>query len=94
MQIITSLASARFRPASARAVVTHLSIGDVIELEPDPFNEYDPQAVRCVFDAEHIGFIAKKDNPEIFAQLMLGDYLSAEIISFENALTPILEINL
>lgn len=94
MQIICTLAGAQFRPAEAKAALRTAAIGDVVSLEPDPENEYDPQAVKVVFAGHHIGFIPKSANPPIFAALQAEDEVTVSIVAFESALKPVLEVSL
>ena len=94
MQIITTLMGANFRPASAKEILREAAIGQYLDLEPDPENEYDATAVKILIDGEHVGFIAAKDNKRVFEHLMEGNEAQAEIVSFESPLKPLLEINL
>lgn len=87
------LVGAAFRPKEAKDIIRGLSIGDVVELQPDPNNEYDATAVAVYSGFTHIGFIPKDSNSAIFAVLMDGAEISAEIIAFENTLRPVLEIH-
>jgi hypothetical protein len=94
MQIICTLAGAQFRPAESKAMMETVTIGDVLALEPDGDNEYDPQAVKVMLGSHHIGFIPKQSNGPIFNHLINGDLLFATIVAFEGPLKPVLEINL
>jgi hypothetical protein len=92
--ITCTLAGAKFRPAEARAAVKELQLGQALELEPDPENEYDSQAVRVFTYDEWIGFIPKADNGPIFAALQRGEAVGCEVVAFESSLKPVLEITL
>ena len=94
MEIICTLAGAQFRPAEAKDALRTATIGDVVSLEPDPENEYDPQAVKVIFAGHHIGFIPKASNPPIFSALRDGDEVVVSIVAFESALKPVLEVTL
>jgi hypothetical protein len=94
MQIICTLAGAQFRPAEAKEALRTAGIGDVVSLEPDPENEYDPQAVKVIFNGHHIGFIPKQSNPPVFAALQAEEEVSVSIIAFEAPLRPVLEVSL
>lgn len=87
------MVGAPFRPASAKEVLKQLKIGDRLELRADPDNEYDTTAVACYYAHHHLGFIPKESNSALFAVLMDGAEISAEIIAFENTLKPVLEIH-
>lgn len=87
------LVGATFRPAEAKAIVRELRIGNTVQLRADPENEYDPHAVAVYSDDVHIGFIPRDSNSALFAVLMDGAEISAEIVAFENTLKPVLEIH-
>jgi hypothetical protein len=87
------LVGATFRPTEAKEIVRGLHIGDKVQLQADPTNEYDSTAVAVYYDDVHIGFIPRDSNSALFAVLMDGAEISAEIIAFENTLKPVLEIH-
>jgi len=87
------MVGATFRPPEAKEVVRNLIIGDRVELRADPNNEYDRTAVAVYSNDVHIGFIPRESNSALFAVLMDGAEISAEIIAFENTLKPVLEIS-
>lgn len=86
-----TMVGASFRPHSAKDVIRALNIGDEVELRADPDNAYDDTAVGCHAGGEHIGFVPKDRNADLFARLMDGEEILAEVISFENSLKPVLE---
>jgi predicted O-linked N-acetylglucosamine transferase (SPINDLY family) len=88
-----TMVGATFRPAQAKDIVRALGIGDRVQLRADPDNEYDTTAVAVYSDDVHIGFVPKESNSALFAVLMDGAEISAEIVAFENSLKPVLEIN-
>ena len=94
-----TMVGASFRPASAKEIIKQLSIGDRLELRADPNNEYDSTAVACYYDdiqhgyMVHIGFIPRDSNSALFAVLMDGAEISAEIVAFQSDLKPVLEIS-
>ena len=87
------MVGATFRPAAAKEIIKQLRIGDTVQLQADPNNEYDRTAVAVYYDGAHLGFIPKESNSALFAVLMDGAEISAEIIAFENTLRPVLEIH-
>lgn len=86
------MVGATFRPAEAKELVRGLHIGDRVRLQADPENQYDTTAVAVYCGDVHIGFIPKESNSALFAVLMDGAIITAEIIAFENTLKPVLEI--
>ena len=91
--LTVTMVGATFRPQEAKEIVRALGIGDCVELHADPHNEYDSTAVAVYYDDVHIGFIPRESNSALFAVLMDGAEISAEIIAFENTLKPVLEIH-
>lgn len=54
-------------------VIQRLRVGDGAKLVPDPSNQYDSSAVKVLtLTGESIGFIAKRENREIFDNLTKG----------------------
>lgn len=90
--LICTMVGASFRPSEVRAIVTHLEVGETVELRADPSNQYDNTAVAVHAHGQHIGFIPKEKNEELFARLMDGEEITGEVVSFENTLKPVLEI--
>jgi len=91
--LTVTMVGATFRPAASKEVLKQLKIGDKLELRADPNNEYDSTAVACYYAHHHLGFIPKESNSALFAVLMDGAEISAEIIAWENTLKPVLEIH-
>ena len=89
----TPLRGASFRPDHAKQLVLALSMGDKLELERDPDNQYDQYAIKIMTQDEHIGFVAKEIAvalaPEMDAE---GATWEAEVVGFNNPLTPVVYI--
>lgn len=94
MTTTCTLAGASFRPAAAKEAIRSASIGDAVTLDPDLQNEFDPYAVRVLYNFQHIGFIPRDSNTAIFNALLDGRTVPAKIIAFESTLKPVLEIEL
>lgn len=91
--LTVTMVGASFRPAEAKSALKQFSIGDKVTLTADPDNEYDSTAVAVYYAHHHIGFIPKESNSALFAALMQGEEIEAEIIAFETSLKPVLEIS-
>lgn len=91
--LTVTMVGASFRPAEAKEVVKALRIGDILELRADPDNDYDSTAVAVYFNETHLGFIPRESNSALFAVLMDGAEISAEVVAFESSLKPVLEIH-
>ncbi len=70
MQIFSEIVGVHFRPSEAKAIHNALQIGERVDLEPEPNNKYDPNAVMVMSEGEHIGYVARQNNYEI------ADYLN------------------
>ena len=89
-----TLAGANFRPAEAKQAIKEAEIGDTVELEADPENPYDPNAVKVILEGEFVGFVPKTDNAPLAAALADGATIEGEIIAFESTLKPVIEVTL
>lgn len=96
MEAFCTLVGVTFRGAEAKEIVKHLTRedGSKLSLEAEPTNEYDSNAVKVIFDptGDHIGYIARENNYDVFCALQRGDELCIEIVGFENTLKPTLLI--
>lgn len=68
----TYIAGLKFRPAEDREYFDGLEKGAMLALEPDPLNEYDPNAVKVFAGGRHIGFIPKDLAPDVGSLLTQG----------------------
>lgn len=75
----------------ARSVLSEMAEGDVLILEPEPTNPYDPNAVRIIFDngdkRAMLGFVPKKFSSEVSAALEVGKSLICELVQLNVAAT-------
>ncbi len=67
------IAGVKFRGAAVIELLKTLENGTVFELEPEPTNQYDPNAVKIIYnDGEtdiHVGYVPKNFSAEISAAL-------------------------
>lgn len=63
----TYLRGVSFRPIEAKVIVKELEEDATLDLERDPHNEYDPNAIKVLDpeSGEFIGFLAKEDAKNI-----------------------------
>lgn len=54
-------------------VIKNLSVGDLLDLVPEPTNKYDPNAVRIEYDGTMCGYVPKKFSSEVSAMFEYGD---------------------
>jgi len=69
--IFSNIVGNQFRPkdSGARELVDNLQPGDEIQLERDPTNEYDSNAVKIIIEGVFVGFVAKADNFQVASHL-------------------------
>lgn len=72
-----ALRGARFRGGNAVNILRLLEPGDRIAIEPDFENPYDPNALKCVVNDEHVGYVAKEVAADIGPQMQENDNLAA-----------------
>ena len=51
----------------------------LLELQPEPENKFDPNAVRILMGDDFLGYVPKKFSSEVSAMLEMGVYLECEI---------------
>lgn len=61
--------------------------GDIVSLEPDPFNEYDSEAIKVVYDGTMIGFVPARLTKFIHPLMNRGDHY-AEIVQLDLSAQP------
>lgn len=49
----------KFRPPEAQEIAAHLGPLEPVTLEPEPFNEHDPNAIKVIARGEFIGYLQK-----------------------------------
>lgn len=66
----TKLVGINFRPEEVKELVKALEPGDVLALEREPDNPYDPNAIR-VLDADEnfLGFVAAKNALHVASEI-------------------------
>lgn len=96
IEINAPLMGVQFRPAEAKAVVDSLTIGQRLELEAEPTNQYDANAVKVIEpeSGEFIGYVAKVSNYETAQHLVAGGAYECEVLSFLGTRKPDLGITL
>jgi len=92
MKITFTLVGASFRTSADREQLRTAVVGDTVELEADPDNEYDAHAVRVLLNEHHIGFIPRGENAAIFRHIAQGGDYTAGIVSFFSVIKPTIEI--
>lgn len=83
-----------FRPIEAKAVVKDLVVGDPLKLEPDPKNEYDPNAIKVIEinSGEFIGFVAAEVAVDMAEWIAQGWTFECKVSHRVSAAKVLLEI--
>lgn len=87
MELHTYLTGVSFRPTTAKMIVAQLAVGDTLDLERDPNNPYDANAIAVYAEGEHLGFIPKEHNVDLAAAMDAGAEPICTVIS-EDAKKP------
>lgn len=88
MRILFQVRGTSFRPASAKAVAAALQPGEIVQLDPEPTNPYDPSAVRVIARGEFIGYVQKELSADVTE--LLGGPTIATVYSTIGA--PMIEL--
>lgn len=96
IEVFSAVVGISFRPASAKAAMDTLTIGDRLLLEPEPSNPYDSNAVRVIEpeSGEFIGFLSRESNSEVAAHLAEDGPYAVRIESFLSSRKPHVSIKL
>jgi hypothetical protein len=54
------LVGARFRPVEAQSILLEAEVGDPVQLEPEPTNAYDPNAIKVIYKEHHVGYVPRE----------------------------------
>ncbi len=94
MQFEAILRGVNFRPASAKEVVTNLEEGQKLNLEREPGNEYDENAIKVIEpeSGEFLGYVAKEIAADLATHMDDGIEFSCVVQGFMRVGMPILEI--
>ena len=73
------IAGVQFRPKEdISQALKGMKVGDILTLDPEPTNRFDPNAVRILKDDNFLGFVPKKFSAEVSA--MLEVYTTVECV--------------
>lgn len=59
------VAGTYYRSRAAKEAMEILDFGDEVSLQFDPGNEYDPDAIKIIYDRKFIGFVPAQQNRKI-----------------------------
>lgn len=73
-------------------VINEVAEGSYLTLQPEPTNQYDPNAVKVIYGnlahEEMVGYVPKKISSEVAAALEIGTRLVCEVISVVPSAKP------
>lgn len=95
MHIKTTLAGANFRPKEAKEIVRDLAKNQAVTLQPEPYNEYDSNAIKILCLGEFIGYVARANNVELSQAFEANADLKyvAKVYACDGGLKPIIAID-
>lgn len=79
---------AGFQYHAGEGLWPQLTIGDELQLDREPFNPYDPQAVRIDWRGHKLGYVPRRDNSAVSQMLDRGERLQARISRLQCADNP------
>jgi hypothetical protein len=60
-----------------------LTIGQTLDSQREPMNQYDSNAVKLLVNGKHIGYIPKDDNPKIARHMDAGKTISVTVTAID-----------
>ena len=77
------IAGVQFRTPKDKEALLVVKEGDMLRLDPEPTNPYDPNAVKIVDQGNsfHFGYVPKKYSSEVAAALEVGTELECKIVT-------------
>lgn len=93
MIIETYLRGVSFRPIEAKSFVNLCEEGTELKLEREPYNKYDPNAIKVLnVEGLHLGYVAKEDAVDLAPRLDDGEEYTCKFLY--PGKVPIIEIDL
>lgn len=80
MEIFADIVGTHFRPSEAKQACNALEDGDTVELQREPDNKYDANAVAVYTQGHHVGYIPAANNLQLAIALDDGIEVSAHVI--------------
>ena len=93
------LRGTQFRPEEARNVVMGLTVGEALDLEREPDNSYDANAIKVLSpahegEAAFLGYVAREIAESLAPAMDSGVNYSVVVFGFQTPTTPVLAIEL
>jgi hypothetical protein len=88
MIVVRSSPLAGFQFHAGDALFAQMQVGDRLALVREPDNPHDPNAVRVEWRQVKLGYVPRRDNPQVARQIDLGAALEARISRLREARNP------
>lgn len=75
------LNGASFRPIECQFAAQALKPGDVLDLESEPDNLHDPNAIKILKDSLHLGYVNRESCVDVRNALESNPALTAVVVS-------------
>jgi HIRAN domain len=77
--LVQSSPLAGFRHHAASALWTELQVSDALQLDREPHNPHDPQAIAVRWRGQLLGYVPRKENAALGWALDRGEHVTAYI---------------
>ena len=88
MIVVRSSPLAGFQFHAGEALFAQMQVGDRLALVREADNPHDPNAVRVDWRQVKLGYVPRRDNPQVARQIDLGAALEARISKLRTARNP------
>ena len=88
MIVVRSSPLAGFQFHAAQGLFAQMQVGDRLALVREPGNAHDPNAIRVEWREVKLGYVPRRDNPQVARQMDLGAALEARISRLREARNP------
>jgi hypothetical protein len=88
MIVVRSSPLAGFQFHAAGPLFAQMQVGDPLALVREPGNPHDPNAIRVEWRQVKLGYVPRRDNPQVARQMDLGAALEARISRLREARNP------
>lgn len=88
MIVVRSSPLAGFQFHAGDALFAQMQVGDRLALVREPDNPHDPNAIRVEWREVKLGYVPRRDNPQVARQIDLGAALEARISRLREARNP------
>ncbi len=88
MILVRSSPLAGFQFHAGDALWREMRVGDALSLIREPLNPHDANAIRVDWRGLMLGYVPRRDNPQVARQIDLGAALEARISRLREARNP------